>query len=202
LRIGGVISFLILLLARIIPAQTAPVSSNHSWHGPEERRIQSEAKTFSETKFELDPDKTCALPELIDLAESHNPETRVAWERARAQAAAWGVARSELYPTVAAAALAGVDRDQAYLGQYEFQMASALHEEPYPVVALENGLQAPWGAEYILEGHVIPGVREPDGPYGEFTGHLSGLRNMVSVEITKVWHRKDPIYEYTSIGMP
>lgn len=87
-------------------------------------------------------------------------------------------------------------------GQYEFQMASALHEEPYPVVALENGLQAPWGAEYILEGHVIPGVREPDGPYGEFTGHLSGLRNMVSVEITKVWHRKDPIYEYTSIGMP
>lgn len=25
---------------------------------------------------------------------------------------------------------------------------------------------------------------------------------MVSVEITKVWHRKDPICEYTSIGMP
>ena len=114
-RVGGVISFLILLLARITPAQTAPVSPNHSWHGPEERRIQSEAKNFSETKSELDPGKTCTLPELIDLAESHNPETRVAWERARAQAAAWGVARSELYPTVSAAALAGVDRDQTYL---------------------------------------------------------------------------------------
>jgi outer membrane protein len=114
LHIGGVISFLILLLTRITPAQTAPVSPNHSWHAPEERRIQAEAKTFSESKFELDPGKTYTLPELIDLAESHNPETRVAWERARAQAAAWGVARSELYPTVAAAALAGVDRDQAY----------------------------------------------------------------------------------------
>jgi outer membrane protein len=114
LRIGGVISFLILLLARITPAQTAPVSPNHSWHGPEERRIQAEAKNFSEFNFELDPSKTCTLPELIDLAESHNPETRVAWERARAQAAAWGIARSELYPTVAAAALAGVNRDQAY----------------------------------------------------------------------------------------
>jgi len=55
------------------------------------------------------------LPELIDLAESHNPETRVAWERARAQAAALGVARSELYPTLAAAALSGVARSQVYL---------------------------------------------------------------------------------------
>src|SRR5258705_10392608 len=121
LRIGGVISFLILLLARITPAQTAPVSPNHSWHGPEERRIQAEAKNFLEFKFELDPGKTCALPELIDLAESHNPETRVAWERARAQAAAWGVARSELYPTIAAAALAGVDREQAYLADRFFR---------------------------------------------------------------------------------
>jgi 4-hydroxybenzoate decarboxylase len=86
--------------------------------------------------------------------------------------------------------------------QDEYQMASALNGEPYPVVTLDNGLQVPWGSEYILEGHVLPGVREPDGPYGEFTGHLSGLRDMVSVEITKVSHRRDPIYEYTSIGMP
>src|SRR6266436_2354740 len=178
-------------------AQNAPASPDHPWHGLGEARIEADARNLAQPGLNLDPAKNYSLPELIDLAESHNPETRVAGERARAQAAAWGVARSELYPTVAAAALAGVDRDQAYLGQYEFQMASALHEEPYPVVALENGLQAPWGAEYILEGHVIPGVREPDGPYGEFTGHLSGLRNMVSVEITKVWHRKDPIYEYT-----
>ena len=121
LRIGGVISFLILLLAGITPSQTAPVSPNHSWHGSEERRIQAEARNSSEPKLELDPGKTYTLPELIDLAESHNPETRVAWERARAQAAAWGVARSELYPTVAAAALAGADRDQAYLADRFFR---------------------------------------------------------------------------------
>jgi vanillate/4-hydroxybenzoate decarboxylase subunit C len=29
-------------------------------------------------------------------------------------------------------------------GQDEFQMASALREEPYPVVTLKNGLQVPW----------------------------------------------------------
>src|SRR6266436_4405744 len=136
-------------------AQNAPASPDHPWHGLGEARIEADARNLAQPGLNLDPAKNYSLPELIDLAESHNPETRVAWERARAQAAAWGVARSELYPTVAAAALAGVDRDQAYLADRFFQMASALHEEPYPVVALENGLQAPWGAEYILEGHVI-----------------------------------------------
>src|SRR5258706_8844039 len=57
----------------------------------------------------------------MNLAESHNPETRVAWEHARAQAAAWGVARSELYPTVAAAALAGATRTHAYLADRFFR---------------------------------------------------------------------------------
>ena len=56
------------------------------------------------------------MAELIDLAEAHNPETRVAWENARAQAAALGIARSELYPTLSAVALAGVDREEVPLG--------------------------------------------------------------------------------------
>jgi outer membrane protein len=96
-------------------AQRAPVSPDHPWHGLAEARIESDAKNLPQSTLSFDPEKTYSLPELIDLAESHNPETRVAWERARAQAAAWGIARSELYPTVAAAALAGVDREQAYL---------------------------------------------------------------------------------------
>ena len=37
--------------------------------------------------------KTYSLAELIDLAEAHNPETRVAWEGAKAEAAALGIAR-------------------------------------------------------------------------------------------------------------
>jgi outer membrane protein TolC len=96
-------------------AQRAPVSPDHPWRGLGETRIEADAKNLTEPKLNFDQEKTYSLPELIDLAESHNPETRVAWEHARAQAAAWGVARSELYPTVAAAALAGVNRTQAYL---------------------------------------------------------------------------------------
>jgi len=107
--------------ASLALAQRAPVSPDHPWHGLGEARIEADARNFTEPGLSFDQEKTYSLPELIDLAESHNPETRVAWERARAQAAAWGIARSELYPTIAAAALAGVDRDQAYLADRFFR---------------------------------------------------------------------------------
>src|ERR1700731_3321334 len=111
--------------ATLALAQRAPLSPDRPWHGLGEARIEADARNLPDAKLNYDPAKTYALPELIDLAESRNPETRVAWERARAQAAAWGVARSELYPTVAAAALAGVDREQSYLADRFFRQTIA-----------------------------------------------------------------------------
>jgi outer membrane protein len=119
--VRAVIALILAHGATLALAQRAPVSPDHAWHGPAETRVEADARNFTEPGFNFDQEKTYSLPELIDLAESHNPETRVAWERARAQAAAWGVARSELYPTVAAVALAGVDRDQAYLADRFFR---------------------------------------------------------------------------------
>jgi outer membrane protein TolC len=97
-------------------AQGAPVSPDHAWHGVGEQRIEADAKNFRESRFKTDPAKTYSLGELIDVAETHNPETHFAWERARAQAAALGVARSELFPTLAAAALSETNREETYLG--------------------------------------------------------------------------------------
>lgn len=97
-------------------AQTAPVSSVRPWHGSGEQSILADAKTFHEPAVNIDPAKTYTLPELIDLAESNNPETYVAWQRARSQAANLGIARSELYPALAAAALAEGSRDEAFFG--------------------------------------------------------------------------------------
>jgi len=104
-----------LLIANCALAQSVPVSPDHPWHGAAEHTIEADAKRVPESRFTVDPAKAYTLAELVDLAESHNPETRVAWERARAQAAAFGVARSELYPALAVAALSGVARSQAYL---------------------------------------------------------------------------------------
>jgi outer membrane protein len=106
----------LLLFESSALSQSAPVSPDHPWHGVGEQRIEAEGKNFRESKFSTDPAKNYSLAELIDLAETHNPETQLAWERARAQAAALGVARSELFPTLAAAALSQTGRQETYLG--------------------------------------------------------------------------------------
>ncbi|HTX36481.1 MAG TPA: TolC family protein [Bryobacteraceae bacterium] len=56
------------------------------------------------------------MTELIDFAESHNPQTRVSWENALAQGEALGIARSELFPLLSAVATSGVQRDEIPFG--------------------------------------------------------------------------------------
>jgi outer membrane protein len=103
---------LILLAGISMFAQSPPASPAHPWHSSEERQIGNEARHFPRPALPIDSGKIYPLPELIDLAEAHNPETRVGWESARAQAAALGIARSELYPVLSAVALASVDRSE------------------------------------------------------------------------------------------
>jgi outer membrane protein TolC len=112
-----VIVFLILPYASSSSAQIAPVSPDRPWHGIEEQRMESDAKRFRESRFSLEPHRTYSLPELIDLAETHHPDTRSAWEGARAQLAALGIARSELFPTLAAIAVSQIHRQQVMFGQ-------------------------------------------------------------------------------------
>lgn len=97
-------------------AQTAPASADHPWHGLGEHKIELDTKSLPQSTFNIEAAKTYTLAELVDLAESHNPETRVAWERAHAQAAALGIARSELYPALAAAALSQTARSEELFG--------------------------------------------------------------------------------------
>lgn len=115
-RTRTALTLLVAGYASSVWPQTAPVSPDHPWHAIQERQILTDAKHFLESSIGIEPGKVYSLSELIDLAESHNPETRIAWERARAQVADLGVARSELYPTLAAIALSQTDRAQALLG--------------------------------------------------------------------------------------
>src|SRR5246127_289418 len=121
IRARTAILTVLLLCGSRACAQGAPVSPDHPWHGVGEQRIEADAKNFRESRFTADPAKTYSLGELIDVAETHNPETHFAWERARAQAAALGVARSELFPTLAAAALSETNREETYLGTRFFR---------------------------------------------------------------------------------
>ena len=120
IRAGTAISFFLLAFANCALAQSAPGLPSQPWHSAEEQRFEVDARNCHDSRFNIDPTRTYSLAELIDLAEAHNPETRVAWERARAQAAALGVARGELYPTVAAAALSETSRSNVLFGNEFF----------------------------------------------------------------------------------
>jgi outer membrane protein TolC len=62
------------------------------------------------SKADIDPTKAYRLEELIDIAETNNPRTRIAWEAAKQAANRLGMARSDYFPHLAALALAGDQR--------------------------------------------------------------------------------------------
>jgi outer membrane protein len=115
---------LLLLCATGVLAQHAPASPDRPWHGSAEFNLGVDSKHIPDSRFVIDTAKAYSLPELIDLAEAHNPATRVSWERARARAAALGVSRSELYPTLAAAALSQTNRDEVFFGGEFFKQVT------------------------------------------------------------------------------
>jgi outer membrane protein len=97
-------------------AQSPPPAPDRPWHASEERQAVTDSRNFYLPEARVDPERLYSLADLIDFAEAHNPDTRVSWENAVAQASSLGIARSELYPTIAAVALAGLTRTQSGFG--------------------------------------------------------------------------------------
>ena len=88
-------------------------------------------------------------------------------------------------------------------GVSEMDVWGALAGEPLQVVRCrESDLLVPASAEIVLEGYVDLKEREPEGPFGEFTGYYSGIYNMNVFHITRLSRRKDAIYQATSVGKP
>jgi len=87
--------------------------------------------------------------------------------------------------------------------QSEYKYNAALSGIPMELAKTIDGLlDVPAGAEYVLEGEIVPRVRVPEGPFGEFPGSYSGARNQVVIKIKRVTHRTDPIFENLYLGRP
>jgi vanillate/4-hydroxybenzoate decarboxylase subunit C len=87
--------------------------------------------------------------------------------------------------------------------QSEYDFAGALKGEPIELTKSEQGgLDIPARSEVVLEGYIVPRVREVEGPFGEFPGSYSGSRLQPIVKITKITHRMNPIFENLYLGMP
>lgn len=80
------------------------------------------------------------------------------------------------------------------LGPDKMDIAGSLRGAPVELVrAMTVDLEVPARAEVVLEGRVLPGVREPEGPFGENTGCYFSNTSPV-VEIDAVTCRDDFIF--------
>ncbi len=65
-----------------------------------------------------------------------------------------------------------------------------------------NDLQVPASAEFILEGYLVPDETADEGPYGDHTGYYNEVERFPVFTVTKITHRKNPIYHSTYTGRP
>jgi 4-hydroxybenzoate decarboxylase len=86
--------------------------------------------------------------------------------------------------------------------QLEYKMAAVMQGQPYRVVKTAKGLDVPYGSEYVLEGRILARQREMEGPFGEFPGYYSGGHRYPVIEIDRVSHRKNPIFDAVYVGRP
>ena len=92
---------------------------------------------------------------------------------------------------------------QAPYGVDEMELAGALRGEAVEVVKAETvDLEVPATAEIIIEGTVLPNVREEEGPFGEVSGYYTPAYPKPVIEVSAITHRKNPIYQAALTGMP
>jgi 2,5-furandicarboxylate decarboxylase 1 len=73
-------------------------------------------------------------------------------------------------------------------------LSGALMGEPMRVTrGLTVDINVPAHAEIVVEGRILPGQRELEGPFGEFTYYYGSSNGYLS-EITAITHRKDAIF--------
>jgi UbiD family decarboxylase len=74
----------------------------------------------------------------------------------------------------------------------EFEYAASLRKGPIELFKLNNGVAIPH-AEIALEGF-IGSERAKEGPFLDITGTFDGVREEPVIELTRMYHRKNPIY--------
>jgi len=89
---------------------------------------------------------------------------------------------------LASQAITPIDHD-------ELEIAGALQGAPLRVVkCMTSDVRVPANAEIVIEGRLLPKVREPEGPFGEFPKYYSAKENREVIQVDLITHRKSPIF--------
>jgi len=81
----------------------------------------------------------------------------------------------------------------------KFEVVGGLLGEPLEIAPCATvDVQVPATAEIVIEGEILPHVREPEGPFGEFTGYFSRRSTEHVFVATAIARRERPWFQ--SIG--
>lgn len=117
------------------PNALTPPSATRLWAPEEATRIPGGKSTLeafavssAPSPAAIQPGRVYDLPNLIDLAQQTNPETREAWQATRAAAARLGIAEGAYLPTLGAIAMASYSHLPDYDKTGPFQVRTGVVE--------------------------------------------------------------------------
>ena len=88
----------------------------------------------------------------------------------------------------------------APLDQDELEIAGSLCGAPLEVVkCLTNEVRVPAHAEIVIEGELLPTVREPEGPFAEFPQYYGPRSDKPVIKINAITHRRNALF-HTILG--
>jgi 4-hydroxy-3-polyprenylbenzoate decarboxylase len=85
----------------------------------------------------------------------------------------------------------------------EYAFAGLLRGERTALVkSMDSDLLVPAHAEITLEGCIAEGDTAPEGPFGDHTGYYNEVERFPVMTVTRITHRRDPVYHTTYTGRP
>lgn len=87
-------------------------------------------------------------------------------------------------------------------GMPELSFAGLLAGHRIPMARLANGLPVSAEADFCIRGVIHPRETLPEGPFGDHLGYYSLTHDFPYIQVQEVYHRRDAIWPFTTVGRP
>ncbi|OCR92829.1 menaquinone biosynthesis decarboxylase [Campylobacter fetus] len=86
---------------------------------------------------------------------------------------------------------------------FELMLYGFIRKTPAKLVkSLTNDIFIPYDADYVIEGFVDTNRLKDEGKFGDHTGFYTPVEPFPVMEVTKITHKKNPIFHATVVGKP
>ena len=85
----------------------------------------------------------------------------------------------------------------------EIGIACQIRGEPVELIQAQSvDMEAFANAQFVIEGRILPEIREPEGPYAEVTGYYASREPRWVFAVTAMTRRRNPIFHTILTGSP